>query len=68
VRSLHYVEMEFKEVFCHDCKTILARYNADYFSDLKVTELTRLHHNTHIRSGHSVTTRLVSDNDTLEII
>ncbi|MGH9952474.1 MAG: hypothetical protein ACRD5J_12655 [Nitrososphaeraceae archaeon] len=55
--------MGFKEVFCHDCKTILARYNADYFSDLKVTELTRLHHNVHIRSGHSVTTRLTGDND-----
>ena len=53
--------MGFKEVFCHDCNTILARYNADYFSDLKVTELTRLHHNSHIRSGHSVTTRLIGD-------
>lgn len=53
--------MGFKEVFCHDCNTILARYNADYFSDLKVTELTRLHHNSHIRSGHSVTTRLTGD-------
>jgi hypothetical protein len=55
--------MGFKEVFCHDCKTILARYNSDYFSDLKVTELTRLHHNAHIRNGHSVSTRLTNDND-----
>jgi hypothetical protein len=59
---IHDIEMGFKEVFCHDCKTILARYNAEYFSDLKVTELTRLHHNIHIRSGHSVATRLISDN------
>ena len=57
------VVMGFKEVFCHDCKTILARYNVDYFSDLKVTELTRLYHNTHIKSGHSVTTRLTGEND-----
>lgn len=55
--------MGFKEVYCHDCKTILARYNSDYFSDLKVTELTRLHHNAHIRSGHSVSTRLTNDKD-----
>ena len=59
---LQCTNMEFKEVFCHDCKIILARYNADYFSDLKITELTRLHHNAHIRNGHSVTTRLTSDN------
>ena len=52
--------MGFKEIFCNDCKVILARYNSDYFSDLKVIELTRLHHNNHIRSGHSVTTRLMA--------
>ena len=50
--------MTFKEVYCQDCKLILARYNAKYFKDSNITELVRLHYSTHIKSGHSLTTRI----------
>lgn len=55
------MSIRFKEVICQDCNLVLARYNSEYFSDLKVTELTRVHYSSHIRSGHSVTTRLMAE-------
>jgi predicted transcriptional regulator len=47
----------FKEIYCQDCKIILARYNIDYFSDDKIDELSKLHYYYHIREGHSIIVR-----------
>jgi hypothetical protein len=49
---------EFKEIYCSDCKTMLARYSTKYFSDADINELVHLHYSTHIRDGHSMETRL----------
>lgn len=47
----------FKEIYCQDCKIILARYNEDYFSDSSIDELSKLHYFYHIREGHSIVVR-----------
>ena len=48
----------FKEIYCSDCKIVLARYSTKYFTDADITELVRLHYSAHIKDGHSVATRL----------
>ncbi len=49
----------FKEIYCYDCKTVLARYSTKYFSDADINELVHIHYSAHIRDGHSLETRLV---------
>jgi hypothetical protein len=57
IQDRNVAEMTFKEVYCRDCSTVLARYNLKYFSESKIAELTRLHHQAHIKSGHALVTR-----------
>ncbi len=47
----------FKEIYCRDCKIILARYNIEYFSDDSINELSKLHYYYHIKEGHSIIVR-----------
>ena len=51
------VEEGFKEVYCADCKTVLARYSMKYFTDADITELVRIHYSAHIKEGHAIETR-----------
>jgi hypothetical protein len=51
----------FKEIYCQDCKIILARYNEDYFSEASIDELSKLHYYYHIREGHSIIVRKKTD-------
>jgi hypothetical protein len=53
----------FKEIFCSDCKMVLARYSTKYFTDLNINVLVRLHFSTHIKKGHSMRTRVVETED-----
>jgi hypothetical protein len=50
--------LPFKEIYCSDCKTVLARYSTKYFTDADINELVRLHYSMHIKNGHSMETRL----------
>ncbi|HEY7506798.1 MAG TPA: hypothetical protein VH621_04285 [Nitrososphaera sp.] len=50
--------LTFKEIYCSDCKTVLARYSTKYFSDGDINELMRLHYSSHIKDGHSMGTRI----------
>ncbi len=52
----------FKEIYCQDCKIILARYNEDFFSEASIDELSKLHYYFHIREGHSLIVRKTTDN------
>ncbi|HEU4467969.1 MAG TPA: hypothetical protein VFR61_02885 [Nitrososphaeraceae archaeon] len=52
----------FKEIYCQDCKIILARYNEDFFSEASIDELSKLHYYFHIREGHSLIVRKKTDN------
>jgi hypothetical protein len=49
--------MEFREIYCSNCKKILGRYNIKFYSDDKIGEIVNTHHTSHIRSGHQVTIR-----------
>ncbi len=51
--------MKFKEIFCADCKMMLARYSTKYFTDLNINALVRTHFSMHIKEGHSIEMRLV---------
>jgi hypothetical protein len=50
--------LPFKEIYCSDCKTVLARYSTKYFTDADINELVHLHYSAHIKNGHSMQTRL----------
>lgn len=49
--------MEFKEVYCINCKKILGRYNIKFYNDDKIGELLKTTHVTHVRNGHEVNIR-----------
>jgi hypothetical protein len=53
------VPARFKEVYCSDCKRVLARYSTKYFTDADINELVHIHYSSHIKEGHEVETRFV---------
>ncbi len=46
--------MEFREIYCDNCKKVLARYNVKYYSEDVVDGLIQTIHVTHTRGGHHV--------------
>ena len=50
--------MVFKEIYCSDCKIVLAKYNMVYFSVLNIAELAKLHYPLHVKNGHSLVIRM----------
>ncbi|MDQ3873516.1 MAG: hypothetical protein M3258_07915 [Thermoproteota archaeon] len=53
--------LPFKEVYCSDCKRVLARYSTKYFTDANINELVRLQFSSHIKNGHAVGMRFADD-------
>ena len=54
--------MEFREIYCSNCKKILGRYNIKFYSDDKIGEILNTNHISHIRNGHQVTIRKFVNN------
>lgn len=52
--------MIFKEIYCHNCKKSLGRYNEKYFSDIKIVEIIKANHSSHIHEGHQVVIRKIT--------
>jgi hypothetical protein len=50
----------FREICCTDCKIVLGRYSAKYFSDSDIAEIMHLHYSSHIKAGHGLSTRVVT--------
>lgn len=48
-----------KEIYCSDCKIVLARFSTKYFTDLNINMLVRSHFSYHIKNGHSMEMRVV---------
>ena len=46
--------MEFREIYCNDCKKVLARYNIKYYTEDTVDELIQTIHVIHTRGGHHI--------------
>ena len=49
--------MEFREVYCINCKKVLGRYNTKFYNEDKIGELLKTTHSTHVRNGHQVNIR-----------
>ena len=46
--------VEFREIYCNDCKKTLARYNVKYYTEDMVAELIQTIHVIHTRGGHHI--------------
>ena len=46
--------MEFREIYCDNCKKVLARYNVKYYSEDMIAELIQTIHVIHTRGGHHI--------------
>ncbi len=53
--------MEYREIYCNNCKKVLGRYNMKFYNDDKIAEIIRLSHSTHVREGHEIELRRVVD-------
>ena len=49
--------MEFREVYCSNCKKILGRYNIKFYTEDKISELLNTTHSVHVKNGHQITIR-----------
>ena len=49
--------MEFREVYCTNCKKVLGRYNIKFYDEDKIGELLKTTHANHVRSGHQINIR-----------
>ncbi len=52
-------KMEFREVYCTNCKKVLGRYNVKFYNDDKIDELLKTTHASHVRSGHQINVRRI---------
>ena len=50
-------KMEFREVYCTNCKKVLGRYNIKFYNEDKIGELLKTTHANHVRSGHQINIR-----------
>jgi hypothetical protein len=50
-------EPQFREVYCADCKIVLAKYYIKYFTDADINELIHVHYSAHIKEGHAIEIR-----------
>jgi hypothetical protein len=51
--------MEFREIYCNNCKKVLGRYNVKYYSEEKMGDLLRSSHSSHVREGHEIEIRRI---------
>jgi len=51
--------LEFREIYCNNCKKILGRYNVKYYSESKIAELIKDNHAFHVRQGHHLDIRKI---------
>ncbi len=54
------MELEFKEIYCNNCKKTLGRYNVRYFTDANIAELIKSSHTSHYRNGHQIIVRKIN--------
>ena len=52
--------MEFREIYCSNCKKVLGRYNMKFYSDEKIGDLIKTSHGSHVREGHVIEIRKVT--------
>ena len=53
--------VEYREIYCKDCKKSLGRYNMKYYSESKIAEVIKTSHVQHVRGGHDIEQRRTRD-------
>ena len=51
--------MEFREIYCNNCKKILGRYNVKYYPESKIAELIKNNYDIHVKKGHELDIRRI---------
>ncbi len=51
----------YTEIYCRDCRRIIGRYNAKYYSEARIGEIIRTCHAQHVKEGHSIEQRQAGD-------
>ena len=51
--------LEFREIYCINCKKVLGTYNVKYYSELKIAEVIKDNHVSHVRKGHHLDIRKI---------
>ena len=51
--------MPYMEIYCSNCRRALGTYNAKYYTDSRLWEVTQASHVRHIRDGHVLVMRTV---------
>ncbi len=52
--------VDFKEIYCFNCKKILGRYSDKYYVDSKMGEIIKINHSTHVHEGHEIVIRKIA--------
>jgi hypothetical protein len=52
--------MEFREIYCYNCKKVLGKYNMKYYNDDKIGDMIKSNYGSHIRQGHEIRISKVS--------
>jgi len=53
------IVLEFREIYCINCKKVLGSYNVKYYSEAKIAELIKDNHVLHVRQGHHLDIRRI---------
>jgi hypothetical protein len=49
--------MEFREVYCNNCKKILGRFNSKFYTEEKIEVLLKIEYSIHVKKGHQIFVR-----------
>ena len=53
--------VEYREIYCNDCKKVLGRYNVKYYSESKIGEVIMTSHSNHVKEGHDIEQRRLEE-------
>ena len=54
--------MEFRELYCTNCKKVIGRYNIKFYDESKIAEILNTTHSNHVKNGHHINIRIFEKN------
>lgn len=51
--------VEYREIYCNNCKKVIGTYNMKYYPDDKIGEVIRSSHAQHVKAGHDIELRRI---------
>jgi len=49
--------MEFREVYCNNCKKILGHFSSKFYTEEKIEGLLKIEYSIHVKKGHQIFVR-----------